>query len=78
MGHIETKTLIFDFNNLPDPPFSIYFLRQGQVNPKKMFTVTRKVLNELEQRIELYILELERPVEFDSNKIDIVEKIFPN
>lgn len=61
--------------NLPEVPFSIYFLNDDlEVWPKRMFTVTRKC----EDEISLYIAELEKEVVYDYYRMDVVRQVWPN
>lgn len=61
--------------NLPEVPFSIYFLNDDmEVSPKKMFTVTRKS----DDTVSLYIMELKREVVYDYYRMDVVKQVWPN
>lgn len=60
---------------LPEVPFSIYFLNSNQeVSPKKMFTVTHKS----EDGASVYILELEKEMVYDYHTMDVVSGVWPN
>lgn len=68
MTHIATVA------DLPQVPFSLYFIKDMEIFPKQMFTVTRKS----EDGISLYIAELETEVVYDYYRMDVVAKLLPN
>lgn len=53
---------------LPVPPFSIYFMKHGEIIPKKWYTVTESNSDTK----EIYIAELIRWETFDQRLIKIV------
>jgi hypothetical protein len=61
-------------NNFPETPFSIYFLRDSEVSPKRMFTVTRINL----ERKRLYVGELDMEINCEQTLISIVQCFGPN
>jgi hypothetical protein len=60
--------------DLPQVPFSLYFMQEMEVFPKKMFTVTRKN----EDANTLYIMEVKRDVKYDYYNMDVVAQVWPN
>ncbi len=67
------------YSKLPDYPFAVYFLNdKGQVSPKKMFTATRKRINEDRAVVEIYIYELSRFIEYSPKWLTVVHNFILN
>lgn len=75
---MENRVLNFDFESLPNTPFSIYFIEDGEVSPKMMFTVLRKAIDLDEKVIKLFIYELNLSVVYDPSTIVRVELMSVN
>ena len=61
-----------DAEGLPPVPFSLYFLDiEGQVNPKRVFTVTHVVTRSHE--VELFVSELQHRVALDVERMQVCE-----
>lgn len=62
------RVLQFDFESIQGMPFSVYLLDDnGQVEPKRIFTVVDKRITE--DSVDVFIYELGRFVVYDSEKI---------
>ena len=73
------NTLQYDYDNLPELPFNVYFLDQdGQVSPKRIYTVTRKRMGIESHKIELYVLELDQYIVYDEEKVIRVAEMCVN
>ncbi len=59
---------------LPEVPFSVYLIKDGEVFPKKMFTVTRKSID----LKRLYVYELGREIDHNNTNITVVNHSWPN
>lgn len=57
--------------NLPEPPFHVYFLKNSEVFPKKLYTVTG--IGSHRDRVTLFIFELRNFIDFDDRYIRVVE-----
>lgn len=75
---MRSRVLDFDFETLPQPPFSIYFLNDnGEISPKRAFTVLEKRVNHKKQVIELKIMEKEgQYVEYNNVLTERVHNYF--
>ncbi len=58
----------------PETPFSIYLLKNGEVFPKRIFTVTRK---NVETKM-LYVAEMKEEINYEETLISIVVVFWPN
>ena len=73
------RVLCYDFKNLPEVPFSMYFYNDGgEISPKKIFTVTNKVINHKKNQIDLFITELKRDITYDPKHVRKVACCEPN
>lgn len=73
------RVLKYDFHNLPELPFHVYFLDDsGRVAPKKIYIVTRKKIEVISKCIQLYIPELGRYIILDNKKVVPVAEFFVN
>lgn len=69
---MNDQNIRYDFYTLPEPPFPIYFLDEsGEIEPKQIFTVTRKRINVEGKCVEVFVMELRSFFHHD------VRKIFP-
>lgn len=57
--------------SLPEPPFHVYFLRNSEVFPKRLYTVTGVCRQK--DRVTLFILELTKVIDFDDRYVRVVE-----
>jgi hypothetical protein len=59
-----------DAQGLPPAPFSLYFIDEdGQVNPKRIFTVTRTLTRS--NHVELFVSELQQHVVLDLERMQV-------
>lgn len=67
-------------NMLPaQVPFNVYFLNhEGEVWPKKVYTVTRKLYHSKSNCFELYIMELKQYIAYDAEKVVPIAGISAN
>jgi hypothetical protein len=56
--------------NLPVPPFHVYFLKNNEVFPKRLYTVTRLCFHS--GRVTLFILERRDFIDFDDRYVQVV------
>lgn len=75
---MKNRVLQYDFESLPATPFTVYFLEKGEVQPKMMFTVTGKFINREKEKVELFINELARTVEYHPDLVKRVEMFMVN
>lgn len=75
---MKSRVLEYDFESLPTTPFTVYFLKNGEVQPKMMFTVTAKLINKEREKVELFINELGRTVEYHPDLTRRVEMFMVN
>lgn len=76
---MKNRVLNYDFETLPQVPFSIYFLnKDGEVSPKKIFTVTEKVIDRENAKIEFFIRELQRKISYNPEHIILVSQYHVN
>lgn len=72
------RVLKYDLDSLPNPPFSVQFLVEGEVSPKRWFTVLEKRIHESGKKIELFIPELERYIDYNEESVQPVSFFFCN
>jgi hypothetical protein len=71
--------LEYEYESIGLIPTSVYLINEKfQVEPKRIFTVTRKQINYSSMTVEVYIQELEKFIEFDSARIVTVSQWFVN
>ncbi len=68
----------YDYDRLPTSPFAIYFMIEGTICPKKMFTVTKKRINPEGFKVEVYVKELRRYIEFLPENLQLVSHFHLN
>jgi hypothetical protein len=75
---MTSRVLEYDYRQLPSEPFPVYFLKNGEVEPRKMFTACKKRINYIDLQVEIYIVELDRYVPFRDGEIRIVNGFYLN
>ncbi len=75
---VSIKDLEFDLKQIPEVPCSIYFYnKQMEVEPKQMFTVTRKRINHEKAMVELYIMEQKKFIPYSESIYPVIQ-VCPN
>lgn len=68
------RVVQYDYDRLPALPFNIYILdAEGKVSPKRIYTVTRKRIDIVSSKIELFILEFEQYIFYNSQVVLVNE-----
>jgi hypothetical protein len=75
---MKNRVLQYDFETLPEVPFPIYFIKDGEVCPKRIFTVIAKAVNSEKGQVDLFIQELDRNVAYHPDKIVKVKQMHVN
>lgn len=60
-----------EFQNLPDPPFHIYFIANDEVFPKRIYIVTNVYYQD--SQIMLHVQELAKGIPYEPLRVKVVE-----
>ncbi len=75
---VPIEDLQFALTEFPNVPCSVYFYNdQMEVEPKRIFTITKKQINHEKNQVELFVMELGKFVP-NSDRIDHIRQVNPN
>lgn len=66
----------YDYDTIVLPACLLF--QNDTANPKRMYTVTRKRINKTENRVEIYLLELDSFETYDPQKMQVQTILIPN
>jgi hypothetical protein len=76
---VSKSTVQYDYDFLDTIPCSVYFYNNKKmVEPKRIFTVTNKRIDWNKMTVEVYVMEIGKWIDYNSDAIRPVSQFFVN